>query len=270
MVRLKGKVAVVTGASRGIGRAMALGLAREGASVVVAAKSTDRAPNPKLPGTIDSVAREIEALGSKALAVKTDVRKIADVEAMIKQALAAFGKIDILVNNAALPWWHSMLETDEKHFDRVLLTQCKGPFFAIRAALPSMIAQKYGYIVNISPPIAPKMAVGKIAYMIAKFGQTIISHALAEEVKEHNIAVASLWPETLVESYAVIGLGLGSKEQWRKADIMADALVALVTSDWAKVTGKVWKDEEILKEVGINDFSKYACVPGTEPIKIPW
>lgn len=270
MMKLKGRVAIVTGASRGIGRAFALALAREGAAVAVTAKTTDRAPNPKLPGTIDSVVREIEEAGGQALPIKCDVRKVEDVEAMVAKAAEHFGRIDILVNNAALPWWYPVAQTEEKHFDRVMNTNCKGPFFASRAVIPHMMKNKFGFIVNNSPPIEPRMAAGRVAYMIAKFGQTFIAHGLAQEVKEHNIAVCALWPVTIVESYAAIGLGLGKPEDWRKADIMADALIALVTRAPLEVTGKAWLDEDILREAGVTDFSKYACVPGAEPMKIPW
>ncbi len=269
-MKLKGRVAIVTGASRGIGRAFALALAKEGASVVVTAKTTDRAPNPKLPGTIDAVAREIEESGGRALALKCDVRKVENVEAMVAKAFEHFGRIDILVNNAALPWWYPVTETQEKHFDRVMNANCKGPFFAARAVLPHMIKNKFGFIVNNSPPIEPRMAAGRVAYMIAKMGQTLIAHGLAEEVKEHNIAVCALWPVTLIESYATIGMSLGKRENWRRPDIMGDALVALVTRAPVEVTGKAWLDEDILREAGVTDFSKYACVAGAEPMKIPW
>lgn len=269
-MRLKGKTAVVTGASRGIGRAYALALAREGAAVVLAAKTTDRGKNPKLPGTIDSVAREIAAAGGAALAVKTDVRKVESVEALAKTAVERFGGIDILVNNAALPWWEPIEKTEEKHFDRVMNTNCKGPFFLTRAVLPAMIAAGRGHIVNCSPPINPKAAGGKLAYMIAKAGLTLLAQGLAEELREKNIGACALWPVTLVESYATIGLGLGGPRDWRKADILADALIALVTREPAEVTGKAWLDEEILRLDGVTDFTKYSCEPGGKPAKIPW
>ncbi len=270
MMRLKGKVAIVTGASRGIGREFALSLAREGVSLVLASKTTDRAPNPKLPGTIESVAREVEVLGAKVLAVKTDMRKIESVEAMVKTALEHFGHVDILINNAALPWWQPVLATEEKHFDRVMNTNCKGPFFAIKALLPSMIERKSGCIVNCSPPIQPSMAAGRVAYMISKFGATLMAHGMGEELKDQGIAVCALWPVTLIESYATIGLGLGDKKDWRKASILADALIELLLLPVPRVTGKAWLDEDVLRLAGVKDFSKYACVPGTEPMKIPW
>jgi citronellol/citronellal dehydrogenase len=269
-MRLQGRVAIITGASRGIGRACALALAREGCDVVLAAKTTDAAPNPKLPGTIDSVAREVQALGRRALAVKCDVRQVAEIEAMVERAAGEFGRIDILVNNAGAAWWHPVMETPEKRWDLVMEINAKGPFFAARAVLPHMIQRRWGHIVNMSPPVKASMAEDKVAYMISKFGMTFLAHGLAGEMRPHNVAVHALWPVTLIESYATINFQLGGPEHWRKADILADATVELCARDPSASTGRAWLDEEILREAGITDFGKYACVPGTTPMAIPW
>jgi citronellol/citronellal dehydrogenase len=268
-MRLKDRVAIVTGASRGIGKACALALAKEGAAVVLASKSLDES-DPRLPGTLRDVEKEITALGGRALAVKCDVRFVGEIEEMVKQAGETFGRIDILLNNAGAFWWHPMEETPEKRFDLVLTVNTKGPFFAAKACLPWMKKNRWGHIVNMSPPVKVEQAENKIAYMISKFGMTLISHGLAAEVAQHNIAVNSLWPVTIIESYASINAGLGGPEMWRKADILADATIALVTQDPSKRSGQALLDEDVLRGVGVTDFSKYACVPGTQPPAIPW
>ena len=267
-MRLQGRVAIVTGASRGVGRAVALGLAREGADVVLAAKTME--PDPRLPGTLMDVAREVEALGRRALAVRTDVRSVEQIEAMVARARAEFGRIDILVNNAGALWWTPVLDTPEKRFDLVMGVNVRAAFFASRAVLPHMIRQRWGHIVNMSPPIDVRHVPGRVAYMVSKFGMTMLTYGLAEEVREHNVAVHSLWPVTAVESWATIHFGIGSRETWRKPDIRADATVALVTKEPSLRTGKAWLDEEVLREEGVTDFSGYACVPGTSPPPIGW
>jgi citronellol/citronellal dehydrogenase len=268
-MRLSGRVAIVTGASRGVGKACALALAREGAAVVLASKSLDES-DPRLPGTLRDVEREIVEAGGRALAVKCDVRFVAEIEAMVKQAGETFGRVDILLNNAGAFWWHPVAETPEKRFDLVVTVNAKGPFFAAQACLPWMKKNRWGHVINMSPPIKPEQSVNRVAYMISKFGMTLLTHGLAGEVASDNIAVHSLWPVTIIESQASINAQLGGPEMWRKADILADATLALVTKEPSARTGKAWLDEEVLREEGISDFAKYACVPGTTPLPIPW
>ncbi len=265
---LTDRVALITGASRGIGRAVALALAREGCDVVLAAKSMT--PHRVLPGTIVDVAAEVEALGRRALPVQTDVRQVEQIEAAVEQALAKFGRIDILINNAGAAWWKPIEETPAKRFDLVMDVNCRGPFYACQAVLPSMRAAGFGHIVNMAPPIEPRMCAGRIAYMISKFGMTMITHGLAGELAGSGIAVNSLWPVTLIESLATKNLGLGQERDWRKADIVADATVAIVKTDPAQRTGQALLDEDVLREAGVTDFSGYACVPGATPLRIPW
>lgn len=268
-MRLKDRVAIVTGASRGIGRAVALALAKEGADLVLASKSLDSS-HPKLPGTLRDVQAEVEALGRRALPVQVDVRFVDQIQAMVDKTVEHFGRVDILVNNAGAFWWHPIEETPESKWDLVMAINAKGPFFAAQAVLPHMKKQGWGHIVNMSPPVKVEQAENKIAYMISKFGMTLLSHGLAAEAKEHNVAANSLWPVTLIESFATKNAGLGEQSNWRKADILADATVAIVTSNPQELTGRALLDEEILREKGETDFSKYACVPGTEPMAIPW
>jgi citronellol/citronellal dehydrogenase len=266
--RLENKVAIVTGASRGVGRAVALALAREGAHIVLAAKTVD--PHPKLPGTLSTVAAEVEALGVKTLQVQTDVRDPEQIERMVAKAAETFGRIDILINNAGAAWWFGTLETPVNKWNLVNEVNGRATFLASRAVAPHMKKQRWGHIVNMSPPIKPEMAEGKVAYMISKFAMTLCTIGMAPEFAPDNIAVHSLWPVTLIESYATINLGLGGPQNWRKADILADATVALVTKEPSVTTGKAWIDEDVLRGEGITNFDKYACVPGTTPMPIPW
>jgi citronellol/citronellal dehydrogenase len=268
MVALEGRIAIVTGASRGIGRALALGLARAGSHVVIAAKSTTS--TDKLPGSIHTVAAEAEALGAQALAVQVDVRDEAQVEAMAARTLERFGRIDVLVNNAGALWWKSVLETPAKRFDLVMGVNARAAFLCSRAVLPTMIARGRGHIVNLAPPLDSTMVPGRVAYAISKLGMTLITYGLAEEVRPHNIAVNSLWPVTIIESQASINHGLGTPAQWRKPDILVDCVLRIVQKEPATLTGQALLDEDFLRAEGVTDFGGYACVPGTEPPRLSW
>lgn len=260
---LKGKVAIISGASRGVGRAVAIALAKEGCNIVVAAKTVEDTPN--LPGTIYTVAKEIEELGVKALPVRCDVRNMEDITNLVDQTKKEFGRIDILVNNAGALWWQPMMKTPEKKFDLMMEVNVKATFFLCQSVLPSMMENKWGHIINMSPPIDLSMLKDHIGYFISKYGMTMISHGLAEEMKEHNIAVNSLWPRTMVESYATINWGLGTPDMWRKADILADSTLAIVKKDPQELSGKALIDEDFLKSEGVTDFDQYNCVPGSNP-----
>ena len=262
-MRLKDQVAIITGSSRGIGRDIALRLADEGCSIVVVGKTTE--PNPKLPGTIYTVAEEIEAKGVKALPIACDVREVDAIQAMVAKTLESFGRVDILINNAGALWWEPMMKTPVKRFDLMVDINARAPFFAAQAVLPSMMERKSGHIINMSPPIELEHVPYHIGYCISKFGMTLITHGLAEEMKEHNIGVYSLWPKTMIESLATINWGMGTPEMWRKPSIMSDATLEIVTSDPLKRSGRALLDEEVLSEAGVTDFDQYNCVPGTHP-----
>jgi citronellol/citronellal dehydrogenase len=268
MPDLRGRVAIVTGASRGIGRALALGLARAGCRVVVAAKSVESAA--KLPGSIHTVAAEITALGGEALPVQVDLRDEAQIEALAAQTLAKWGRIDILVNNAGALFWQPLLQTPAKRFDLVMAVNARAAFLCARAALPSMIQNRWGHIINMSPPLDLSLVAGRIGYAISKLGMTLLTHGLAEEVRPHNIAVNSLWPVTIIESQASINWGLGSREQWRKPDILVDCVLRLVAKEPGELTGQALLDEDFLRCEGVTDFGKYACVAGTNPPRVDW
>jgi citronellol/citronellal dehydrogenase len=260
---LKDKVAIITGASRGVGRAVALALAKEGCHIVVAAKSVE--DSEKLPGTIYSVAKEVEALGVKSLPVRCDVRNIEEIHNLVEVSKKTFGRIDILINNAGALWWQPMLNTPEKKYDLIMEVNAKATFFACQSVLPSMIENKWGHIINMSPPIDITLLKDHIAYFMSKYGMTMVTHGLAEEVREHNISVNSLWPLTMIESYATINWGLGDPSMWRKADILADATVAIIKKEPPSLTGQALIDEDFFRSEGITDLDKYNCVPGSKP-----
>ena len=266
MGKLDGRVAIVTGSSRGIGKAVALAMAKEGADIVVAAKTTE--PDPRLPGTIYDAAREVEALGRRALPVRCDVREVDQIDAMVQQTLDTFGRVDILINNAGALWWHNVIDTPAKRFDLVMGVNARASFFCARACLPAMTKQKWGHIVNYSPPIDIRAAPGHVAYLISKFGMTLIAHGLAEEVREENVGVTALWPATVVESQATINFGLLDRKYWRKADIMADSTLAIVTSEPTKWSGQALIDEDLLRAEGVTNFDQYRCDPETEPMRL--
>src|SRR4051794_26214295 len=257
------RVAVITGASRGIGRAIALGLARDGWAVVVAAKSTES--TEKLPGSIHSVAAEVRVLGSEALAVQVDVRDADQIEGMATRALEHFGRIDLLVNNAGALHWAGILDTPAKRFDLVMGVNARAAFLCSRAVLPAMISRGGGHIINMSPPMDLSILPGRVAYGISKLGMTLLTLGLAEELRPHNVAVNSLWPVTIIESQASINHRLGTPEMWRKPDILVDCVLRIVAKEPAALTGQALLDEDFLRSEGVTDFGGYACVPGSRP-----
>ncbi|WP_437534132.1 SDR family oxidoreductase [Sorangium sp. So ce726] len=268
-MRLKDRVVFITGASRGIGRAVALACAREGADIVVAAK-TEVAENPRLPGTIHDVAREVEQLGRRALPIKLDVRDDEACRSAVATAVERLGRIDALINNAGALWWADVVDTPMKKFDLIMGINVRASFALSQAVLPQMIAQKYGHIIMMSPPVDAEACAHHGAYAVSKFGMTMIADAIAGEYAEHNITANALWPATAIESFATINFGLGGPELWRKADILADATLALLSREPSARRGKAWIDEALLREEGVTDFSKYQCVPGVEPPHFPF
>jgi citronellol/citronellal dehydrogenase len=265
-MRFKDRVAFITGASRGVGKCIALALAREGCDVVAAAKTVEA--DARLPGTIGETAAEVEKLGRRALAVKLDVRDDASVERGMNEALDKMGRVDFLINNAGALHWRSMLETPMKRFDLVMGVNARGAFACTLHLLPAMIKQGYGHIVMMSPPVVVSGAVGKIAYAISKFGMTLIAHGLAEEVRDKNVAANALWPATMIESYATINWGLGGPAVWRKPEILADATMKILEKEPRSFTGHALIDEDFLKEEGWTDFTQYRCDPNSEPPKL--
>jgi len=263
-MRLPGQVAIVTGSSRGVGRAVALALAREGCDVVVAAKTDE--PHPRLPGTIHQTAEAVRALGRKALPVRCNVREFDDVQRLLNSALAEFGRIDILVNNAGALHFAPVAEWPAGKFDLVMDVNVRGAFLCSRAVIPHMREKKQGRIVMMSPPVNVKKIAGKAPYLISKMGMTMLAHAISEEERDHGIAAAALWPVTMIESEATRFFQLGGPEEWRKPEILADATVEICCAPASKASGRAFYDEEALREFRpAVSLAAYSVVPGTKP-----
>jgi citronellol/citronellal dehydrogenase len=262
----EGRVAFITGASRGVGRALALRLAQEGCDVVVAAKTAE--PNDRLPGTIFETAREIEARGRRALAIQLDVRDDEAVGRAMAEARAHFGRVDFLVNNAGALYWRPVADTPLKRFDLVMGVNARGAFACAHHVLPFMRAQGFGHILMMSPPVEPAAAAGKVAYAISKFGMTLLAQGLAEELAGENIAANALWPATMIETQATIGWGLGDKSMWRTPEIVADAAVAIFSKEPRAFTGHTLIDEDFLRAEGVTDFVRYRADPAHEPPRV--
>lgn len=264
---LTGKVAIVTGATRGIGRKCALALAKQGCHVVVAAKTTT--PEPTLPGTIYSVAEEIEQLGVQALPVKVDLRILEDIKECVRLTVEKFGRIDILVNNASSLWWQRMEGTPMNRYDLITQINTRGSFAITSLCLPIMEKGGFGRVICMSPPISPDYRVfaGFTAYNISKFGMTMVAMGAAAEYEGKGITGHSLWPATVIESQASKNFQLGGRSMWRKAEILADAVLGLVSAP-DTYTGKQLIDDEYLQsEHGLTaeDLAIYRCDPAVEP-----
>jgi citronellol/citronellal dehydrogenase len=265
---LKGKTLFITGASRGIGKAIALRAARDGANIVIAAKTAE--PHPKLPGTIHTAASEIEAAGGRALACVVDVRSEEQVYDAVKQAVAKFGGIDVLVNNASAISLTGTLDTPMKRFDLMHQINTRGTFLCSQACIPHLEKAANPHILNISPPLSmeAKWFAPHVAYTMAKFGMSMCVLGMAEELRPKKIAVNALWPRTVIATAAVQNL-LGGDEvvkRSRTPEIMADAAHVVLTRKSTELTGKFLIDESVLREAGVTDFAKYAVTPGVEPL----
>jgi citronellol/citronellal dehydrogenase len=260
---LQGKVAIITGASRGIGKAIALAFAERGAEVVLASKTV--APNPKLPGTLEDVAAEIRKKGGKAFIQPTDVRDEGQIQELVATTARELGGVDILINNAGALFWADVESTPAKRFDLVMSVNARAAFLCASAAIPHMKKRGGGAIVNMSPPYTDHCTKGRVAYMISKFGMSLLTEGLAAEVAKDGITVHSLWPVTMVESQATVGHHLGEPSMWRTPQILVDATVALVTKTSKLPSGSSLYDEDVLQSIGVTNFSKYACVAGTDP-----
>lgn len=259
---LHGKTLFITGASRGIGAAIALRAAADGANLVIAAKSAQ--PNPKLPGTIYSVAEAVEKAGGRALAVQMDVREEESVRAAVQQAATHFGGIDILVNNASAIWLAGTAETPMKRFDLMLDVNVRGTFLCSQAVLPHLLKSENPHILNLAPPpnLAPKWFRAHTAYTISKYGMSFCTLGMAAEFAG-RIAVNALWPRTVIATAAIAMLGgRVLPEQCRTPAIVADAAHAILTRDSRTCGGNFFIDEDVLRGAGITDFAPYAVKPG--------
>ncbi|MEJ2466706.1 MAG: NAD(P)-dependent oxidoreductase [Candidatus Thiodiazotropha sp.] len=249
MSTLRGKNLFITGGTRGIGLAIALRAAQDGANVAIAAK-TDT-PHPSLPGTLDTAVAEIEQAGGKAIGIKTDIRDDAQIAAAVQQTVERFGGIDILVNNASAINLTGTLETPMKRYD-------------LMACLPHLLKADNPHILNLSPPLSmdPKWFKNHVAYTMAKYGMSLCVLGMAAEFRDRGVAINALWPKTVIYTAAIAMLeGLVKAENCRTADIVADAAHAIVTRDSRSCSGNFFIDEEVLREEGVSDFKPYAIDP---------
>ncbi|CAL4113873.1 unnamed protein product [Meganyctiphanes norvegica] len=261
--KLRGLTFFITGASRGIGLTIALKAARDGANIVVAAKTAE--PHPKLPGTIFTAAREIEAAGGRALPQIVDVRDEASIAKAVDNAVKTFGGIDIVINNASAIALKGTLETPMKRYDLMHHVNTRGTYLVSKLCLPYVLKSKHGHILNISPPLnmRPHWFKDHVAYTMAKYGMSMCVLGMSEEFKEQGVAVNALWPQTAIITAAMEMLG--GKEAavaCRKPEIMADAAYIMLCRDPRSYTGNFAIDEDILKGVGISDMDPYAVEPG--------
>jgi citronellol/citronellal dehydrogenase len=264
MPGLRGKTIFITGASRGIGREIALRCARDGANIVVTGKTA--APHPRLPGTIHSAAAEIESVGGKALPIQLDVRDADAIAAAAKQAAETFGGIDVLVNNASAISLTGMLETPAKRFDLMFGVNVRGTFLASQACIPFLKQAANPHILTLSPPLnmAARWFGGHVAYTMAKYGMSMCTLGMAEEFRADGIAVNSLWPRTTIATAAIeVNFPAAILKASRKPAIMADAAYVILNRDSRRATGNFYIDEAVLREEGVTDFNHYAVNPGT-------
>jgi citronellol/citronellal dehydrogenase len=265
----KNKTILITGASRGIGKAIALKLARDGANIIVAAKSTEE--NPKLGGTIYSAADEIKAAGGTALAMRCDIRDELQVQKVVDAAVAEFGGIDILINNASAITLSSTEKTEPKRYDLMFDVNVRGTFFVSQACIPYLKKSSNPHILTLSPPLNMDMKwfAGHLAYTLTKYNMTMITLGLAAEFKKNNIAANTLWPQTTIATAAVQNLLGGDTliKMSRTAAIIADAAYFILARPSAECTGNSFIDEKVLNEEGVTDLESYSVVAGAKLYK---
>ena len=262
MPTLGGKTLFITGASRGIGLAIALRAARDGANVAIVAKSG--VPNAKLPGTIHTAAAAVEAAGGKALAIQCDIRDEAEVRAAAAQAAERFGGIDIVVNNASAIWLAGVEGTPMKRYDLMQQVNTRGTFLVTQSCLPYLKRAANPHVLMLAPPpsLDPKWFAPHTAYTIAKMGMSLCVLGMSAEFAPLGIAVNALWPRTVIAT-AAIGMIAGVRaEQCRTPEIVADAAHAILLRPARECSGRFAIDEDVLHEAGVHDFDRYAVQPG--------
>ena len=266
MSKLEGRTLFVTGASRGIGRAIALRAARDGANIILASKTTREIA--KLPGTIHDAATEIEAAGGQALACKCDVRDEEQIAAAVTAGVERFGGIDILVNNASAISLSGTLETPLKMYDRMFDVNARGSYACAQLCLPHLLKSDHAHVLNISPPLNfhPKWFAGFAAYTLAKYAMSVWVLGMSAEFAERGVAFNALWPRTTIDTAAVRNLlgGEPMARRSRKPSIMADAAHAIFVRDPRSCTGNFFLDDEVLTEEGVTDLGEYAVDPSQE------
>ncbi len=265
MGKLAQKTIFITGASRGIGKAIALRAARDGANVAIAAK-TDK-PHPKLPGTVWTAVEEIEAAGGKGLGCITDIRSEEQVAAAVEKTVEAFGGIDILINNASAISLTDTPNTPMKRYDLMHQVNARGTFLCSQACLPSLEKAAAPHILNISPPLNldPRWFAKHCAYTMAKYGMSMCVLGMAEEFRARGIGVNALWPRTAIATAAIKMIaGDAGMRSSRRPEIMSEAAHAILTRNPRECTGNFFIDDEVLAEQGVTDLDQYAVDPGAQ------
>ena len=266
MSSLSGKTLFITGASRGIGLAIAMRAARDGANIAIAAKSA--VPNPKLPGTIHTAVDAVEAVGGRGLALKCDIREEDDVRAAVAATVERFGGIDILVNNASAIWLRGLADTPMKRFDLMQQVNARGTFLCAQACLPHLERAANPHILTLAPPpnLDPKWWAPHTGYTLAKMGMSFVTLGLAAELAPRGIAVNALWPRTVIATDAINMIPGVVLAACRRPDIVADAAHAVLVRPSRETSGQFLIDEDVLREQGLTEFSRYAVDPSREPL----
>ena len=266
---MKNRTAFITGSSRGIGKAIALKLAKEGCNIVVAAKTAE--PHPKLAGTIYTTAEEIEKLGGKALPVVVDIRSEEMIQSAVDKTIDTFGGIDILVNNASAISLTPIEQTTQKRYDLMHEINVRGTFLVSKACIPYLKKSKNPHILTLSPPLNldPKWFGAHLAYTMSKYGMSMTVLGQSNELKSSGIAANALWPQTTIATAAIMNLlgGDAIVQASRKPEIMADAAFIILNKKSKECTGNFFIDEQILKENGVTDFDQYAINPNNSLMK---
>ncbi len=260
---LDGQTAIITGSTRGIGKALALELASHGVNITVTGKTTE--PKEDMKGTIYKTAEEVEELGAEALPLKLDVRDDDNAKSVVDETIDEWGKIDILINNAGAIQMTSVEETPPKRYDLLMDVNARGSYVMAHYALPHMKERDYGHILMASPPIATNKTPGKTAYGLSKLGMTFIAQSLAEEVDRDNIGVNAFWPVTAIETRATRYFNMGTEEMWRTPQILCDTVREIVRKEPGSFSGNAVLDEPFLRDHGVDDFEQYNVVEGSEP-----
>ncbi|KAF2467220.1 NAD(P)-binding protein [Lindgomyces ingoldianus] len=280
MAALKKPVALIVGASRGIGRQVAIDLAQNGYAVVVSAKSSSDAskvhpfpPDPNSPqSTISTVEREIREAGGNAIAVTVDTRDYASIQRMIDQTIAIYGRLDVLIYNSGAIWWASVEKTPMKRFQLMQRVNVEGLYGTIQAALPHFRANNWkGRVIVVSPPIYSRFFRGKTAYAMGKVGMSVLTKGLAmdwEREGKTDMAITSIWPATAIQSAATENMDPGNTKDLRKPTIYSDAILAMLQAPVPSVNGCLELDEDFLRKTGVTDFEKYSIIPGARPRRI--
>lgn len=264
MSSLRGKTVFITGASRGIGRAIALRAAADGANVAIVAKTAT--PHPRLPGTIFTVAEEVERAGGRSLPLAVDIRDERALRTAVGQAVDTFGGIDVLVNNASAIQLTGTLETEMRRFDLMWSVNARGTFVCSQACLPHLLKAENPHILTLSPPpvLEPEWFARHCAYTLSKYGMSLCVLGMSAEFRQAGVGINALWPRTVIATAALRMLGgMVAPEQCRKPEIVADAAHHILIRDAHATTGNFFFDEDVLRDAGVTDFEPYAVEPGS-------